>query len=95
MRIASIDGLETGAMNDKTKKVNELVKAPADLITKEGDIVFASDSKLKLWRESVCPIKANIIGADSAESIKALSRRIRWRDRCSISTRSPTCGRSR
>ena len=56
MRIASIDELETGstagrwsspggAENDKTKKANELVRALVGLITKEGDIVVASDSK--------------------------------------------------
>ena len=34
--------------------------------------------ELKKQLESVCPIKASIIGAGSAKSIKALSRRICW-----------------
>ena len=35
-----------GAVNDKTKKANELVRAQI----MKGDIVVASDSKSKLWR---------------------------------------------
>ena len=34
--------------------------------------------KLKKQLESVCPIKASIIGKGSAKSIKALNRRICW-----------------
>ena len=36
------------AANDKTKKANELVRIDGQM-TKEGDIVVASDSKSKLW----------------------------------------------
>ena len=45
--------------------------------------------------ERVYPIKANIIGAGSAKSFKALNRRIRWGEAGTVSTRYPTCGRSR
>ena len=62
IRIASFDELETGssaerwstsrgAANDKTKKANELVRALVGQITKEVDIVVASDGKSKLWRD--------------------------------------------
>ena len=61
MRIPFIDELETGsrgkwsspggAGNDRTKKANELVRALVGQITKEGDIVVASDSKSKLWSD--------------------------------------------
>ena len=61
MRIASLDGLETGsaerwsiprgAANGKTKKGNELVRALEGQITKEVDIVVASVGKTKLWRD--------------------------------------------
>ena len=61
-RIASLDELETGSSadrwsiprgeaNDKTKKANELVRALVGQITKEVDIVVASDGKSKLWRD--------------------------------------------
>ena len=62
MMVASIDELETGssagrwsgpgrAANDKTKKADELVRALVGQITKEGDIVVASDSKSKRRRD--------------------------------------------
>ena len=62
MRIASIDELETGsraerwsspgrAANDKTKKASGLVRALVSQITREGDIVVASDSKSNLWKD--------------------------------------------
>ena len=57
MRIASMDELETGrsagrwscrgAANDKTQKAHELVGTLVGQITKEGDIVVASDSMSK------------------------------------------------
>ena len=40
-----------GAENDKNKKVNEIVRALVGSIMKGGDIVVASDSKSKLWRD--------------------------------------------
>ena len=40
-----------GAANEKTKEANELVRAFVGQITKEGDIVVASDSKSRLWRD--------------------------------------------
>ena len=56
MRIASLDELSAsssagrwsssgGADKDRNKKVNEIVRAIAGLMTKEEDIVVASDSK--------------------------------------------------
>ena len=39
------------AANDKTKTASELVTALVGQITKEGDIVVASDCKSKLWRD--------------------------------------------
>ena len=63
MRIASIAELETGssarmalspgrAEIDKKKKAKELVRALVGSITEEeGDIVVASDSKSKLWKD--------------------------------------------
>ena len=62
MRIAGIDELETGsgagrwsssggAENDRNKKVNEIVRALVGLVMKEGDIVVASDSKSKKWKD--------------------------------------------
>ena len=62
MRVASLDELEEssgagrwsisgGAENDRIKKVNEIVRAIVGLVTKEGDIVVASDNKSKLWKD--------------------------------------------
>ena len=55
MRIASLDELEDGsgagrrcsseAENDRNEKADEHVRAPVGRITKEGDIVVASDSE--------------------------------------------------
>ena len=63
MRIASIDELETGSIaerwsspvgtvDDKTKNANKFVRALVGQITKEGDIVVASDSKSNLFEAS-------------------------------------------
>ena len=62
MRIASIGELETvsstarwsnpgGAENDRTGKATELVRSLAGMIMKEGDIILASGSKSKLWKD--------------------------------------------
>ena len=62
MRIGSLDELgasssagswssSEGAENDRTMKANEIVRAIVGIINKEGDIVVASDSKSKLWKE--------------------------------------------
>ena len=62
MRIASIDELETGSSiarwsspwrpeNDRTGKANELVRSLLGIIKKEADIIVASGSKSKLWRD--------------------------------------------
>ena len=61
MRIASIDELETGssaercsspggAVNDKVKKANEIVRDLVGQVVKKGEIVVASDSTSKLCR---------------------------------------------
>ena len=63
MRIASIDELDTGsstprwssprgAENDRNKKVSEIVRALVGFEMREGDIVVASGSKSKRWRET-------------------------------------------
>ena len=56
----------------------ELVRSSRSLCADR--IVKGRVLELKKWRESVHPIKANIIGAGSAKSIKALNRRKRWRE---------------
>ena len=40
-----------GAENDRTRKANELVRSLVGRIKKEGDIIVASGSKSKLWRD--------------------------------------------
>ena len=62
MRIASLD--EMGASSsarrepsqggdeiDRTEKAKEIVRALVGSMAKEGDIVVASDSKSKLWKD--------------------------------------------
>ena len=39
------------AESDRTKKANELVVALVGIVTRERDIVVASDSKSLLWRD--------------------------------------------
>ena len=59
MRIANIDELETGSSTARwsspesyrTGKANELVRSVVGPIKKEGDIIVASGSKSKLWRD--------------------------------------------
>ena len=62
MRIASLDELGAsssagrwsssgGAENDRNKKVNKIVRALVGSIMKEEDIVDASSSKSKLWKD--------------------------------------------
>ena len=62
MRTASIDELETGsstarwsspgrAESDRTGKVNELVRSLVGIMKNEGDIIVASGSKSKLWKD--------------------------------------------
>ena len=57
-------------------------KKKTSVLTHGDDIVVAGSKgsllELKKRPESVYPIKASIIGADSSKSIKALNRRIRW-----------------
>ena len=63
-RIASVDELETGsstarwpstggAENDRTGKVNDLLRSLVGIMKKEGDIIVASGSKSKLWRHEL------------------------------------------
>ena len=40
-----------GAANDTTNNANELVRSLEGQMTKEGDIIVASGSKSKLWRD--------------------------------------------
>ena len=40
------------AENDRNKKVNDVVRAFVGSIMKQGDIVVASDSMSKLWKDS-------------------------------------------
>ena len=42
-----------GAVNDKNKKVTEIVRAMVGFMTKEEDVVVASDSKSKQWRDVI------------------------------------------
>ena len=62
MRIASLDELEESsdpgrwsssgrAENDRNKKVNEIAKAFVGLVMKGGDIIVASGSKSKQWKD--------------------------------------------
>ena len=62
MRIASFDELETGsssarrpspggADNDRAGKANELVGSLVTIVKKQGNIIVASGSKSKLWRD--------------------------------------------
>ena len=44
-----------GAEKDRNKKVNEIVRAPLDSIMEARDIVLASDSKSKMWKDMSLP----------------------------------------
>ena len=79
MRIARLDELAAssgagrwsssgGAENDRNKRVNEIVRAFVGSIMKEEDIVVASDSKSKLWKDMSLKQNWNMKYVDVARS---------------------------